>query len=182
MKGVGRATARLFAKNGYNVVIAARNPEKLKAAHAEIGRVSPAGSSMALSTDITDEAAVQQLVDAVTAKYETVNVVINCAGDAACALAVPPCLQPSQYLSGQCERLWCCTTGVCMTGALADTAVSDFVDQMNVNFLGAVTMTKGEPCFRIPGTLYHMSHAGTSTIEWHLGLTNMDIGWGPNLL
>lgn len=84
-QGVGRATARLFAQNGHNVVIAARNPEKLEAAHAEICRLSPAGSSMALSTDITDEGAVQQLVDAVTAKYETVNVLINCAGDARCA-------------------------------------------------------------------------------------------------
>lgn len=47
-----------------------------------------------------------------------------------------------------------------MTGALADTTVSDFVDQMNVNFMGAVTMTKGasdvtaetaSPCTRMPG-------------------------------
>ena len=86
MKGVGRATAQLFAKNGYNVVIAARNPAKLAAAHAEISRVSPAGSSMALSTDITDEAAVQQLVEAVTAKYENVSVLINCAGIAWCGV------------------------------------------------------------------------------------------------
>ena len=38
-----------------------------------------------------------------------------------------------------------------MTGALADTTVADFVDQMNVNFMGAVTMTKGEPLRGIYG-------------------------------
>ena len=34
-------------------------------------------------------------------------------------------------------------TGVCLNGTLESTPVADFVDQMNVNFLGAVIMTKG---------------------------------------
>lgn len=33
--------------------------------------------------------------------------------------------------------------GVCLNGTLESTSVSDFVEQMNVNFIGAVTMTKG---------------------------------------
>jgi len=33
---------------------------------------------------------------------------------------------------------------VCLNGTLENTAISDFVEQMNVNFLGAVTVTKGK--------------------------------------
>lgn len=34
--------------------------------------------------------------------------------------------------------------GVCLNGSLKDTSLSDFTEQMNVNFFGAVAMTKGE--------------------------------------
>ena len=84
-QGVGRATALLFARNSYNVVIAARNPDKLQAAEADLSRAcSSADAHMAVSTDITDEAAVQQLVEAVTARYEIVTTLINCAGVLLC--------------------------------------------------------------------------------------------------
>jgi NAD(P)-dependent dehydrogenase (short-subunit alcohol dehydrogenase family) len=80
-QGVGRAAALVFARNRYNVVIAARNPEKLAAADAQLGSAcARADAHLALSTDITDAAAVQRLVDAVTAKFEMVTTLINCAG------------------------------------------------------------------------------------------------------
>lgn len=34
--------------------------------------------------------------------------------------------------------------GVCLNGSLKDTSLSDFVEQMNVNFFGTVAMTKGD--------------------------------------
>ncbi|BDA42370.1 probable oxidoreductase EphD [Coccomyxa sp. Obi] len=112
-QGVGRVTALLFAQNGYNVVIAARNPDKLRATEAELVSAATRGSiCSALSTDITDETAVARLVEDVTSKYENVSILINCAG-------------------------------VCLNGTLESTSIADFVDQMNVNFLGAVIMTKG---------------------------------------
>lgn len=112
-QGVGRATALLFAQNGYNVVIAARNPDKLRATEAElVSTVTRESVCSAVSTDITDETAVARLVEDVTSRYENVQILINCAG-------------------------------VCLNGNLESTPVSDFVDQMNVNFLGAVIMTKG---------------------------------------
>ena len=82
MQGVGRATALLFARNGYNVVIAARNPEKLKATEAELAGASIGGSiCSAVPTDITDENSVTRLVEDVTSKYECVSILINCAGE-----------------------------------------------------------------------------------------------------
>ena len=35
--------------------------------------------------------------------------------------------------------------GVCLNGSLADTSMRDYMEQMNVNFFGAVAMTKGKP-------------------------------------
>lgn len=78
---MGRATALLFAQNGYNVVIAARNPDKLRATEAELVSSATRGSvCSATSTDITDETAVARLVEDVTSKYENVSILINCAG------------------------------------------------------------------------------------------------------
>ena len=144
-QGVGRAAALIFARNGYNVVIAARNPEKLAAADAQLGTAcSRAEGHLALSTDITDEAAVQRLVEAVTAKYETVTMLINCAGGVSFPVKTICCMSQCVLMS-ECSH----ATGVCLNGSVADTSVSDFIEQMNVNFLGAVAVTKG-PLQRAP--------------------------------
>ena len=48
----------------------------------------------------------------------------------------------SDYIDGQV----CCMVpaGVCLNGSLKDTSLSDFVEQMSVNFFGTVAMTKGD--------------------------------------
>lgn len=108
-QGVGRATALLFAQNGYNVVIAARNPEKLSATEAELGRASQRGNvPAAISSDITDESAVGKLVEQVTSMYENVNILINCAGectvaaDEHCTAAGKPAFFMISAFSSQC--------------------------------------------------------------------------------
>ena len=81
VQGVGRATAALFAKNGYNVVIAARNPDKLSAAQAQLERqCAPGRACLGIATDITDVSAVEGLVATVTEQCESVDILINCAG------------------------------------------------------------------------------------------------------
>ena len=81
LQGVGRATAELFAKNGYNVVIAARNPQKLSEAREQLSRrCAPGRACLGISTDITKGDAVDALVAQVTDKCESVDILINCAG------------------------------------------------------------------------------------------------------
>ena len=81
VQGVGRATAELFAKNGYNLVIAARNPGKLEDAQAQLERCcAPSRACLGIATDITDASAVEDLVAAVTEQCESVDILINCAG------------------------------------------------------------------------------------------------------
>ena len=41
------------------------------------------------------------------------------------------------------EILPVCAEGVCLNGSLADTSMHDYMEQMNVNFFGAVAMPKG---------------------------------------
>jgi len=64
---------------------------------------------------------------------------------------LPCCVEPDQqYAAELCcadantYKLECRAIGVCLNGSLKDTSLSDFAEQMNVNFFGAVAMTKGE--------------------------------------
>ena len=72
--GIGAATARLLAQNGYHVIAAARREEKLKKlaiSHSEIE---------AVSLDVTDQKSVDALAAHVAGK--PVAILINCAGGA----------------------------------------------------------------------------------------------------
>jgi NAD(P)-dependent dehydrogenase (short-subunit alcohol dehydrogenase family) len=55
-QGLGKAVARRFAREGYAVALAARNPERLASLASEIG-------ASAFPTDLTDEAGVKKLFE-----------------------------------------------------------------------------------------------------------------------
>lgn len=69
--GIGEATARELAGQGYHVYVGARRVERLRRLAEEIG-------GTALPLDVTDEASVQAFTDAV----ERVDVLVNNAGGA----------------------------------------------------------------------------------------------------
>jgi len=69
--GIGEATARELAKQGYHVYVGARRVERLETLAQEIG-----GTALAL--DVTDDEAVREFTDAV----ESVDVLVNNAGGA----------------------------------------------------------------------------------------------------
>lgn len=107
-------SALLFARRGYNVVVAARQPERLDAVAAEVTALAGASrphAALAVPTDITDAASVSSLAEAVVARYESVDVLVN-------------------------------NAGVCCSGPFADTTLDDWHAQMSVNCLGAVAVTK----------------------------------------
>ncbi|KXZ51855.1 hypothetical protein GPECTOR_11g293 [Gonium pectorale] len=80
-QGIGRATALLFARKGYNVVVAARDPGRLDYVVADCAAAAGrAGAALAVPTDVTQERQVAALVNKVLAKFETVDAVIHCAG------------------------------------------------------------------------------------------------------
>lgn len=64
-------------------MIAARNPEKLSEARAQLSRhCAPGRTCIGVSTDITKGDAVDSLVASVTEQCESIDILINCAGDA----------------------------------------------------------------------------------------------------
>jgi NADP-dependent 3-hydroxy acid dehydrogenase YdfG len=69
--GIGEATARRLAKEGYDVIAAARRADRLTALAAETG-------ARAVVLDVTDEASVRSLA----ADIETCSVLVNNAGGA----------------------------------------------------------------------------------------------------
>lgn len=71
--GIGLAIAERYAREGAQVVIAGRNPQRLEQAVAKIGR-----GARAISTDAGDEEQVRRLIDSVP----RVDLLVTCAGGA----------------------------------------------------------------------------------------------------
>lgn len=76
--GIGEACALVFARKGAKVVLAARRVERLEALVAKIEALG--SEALAVATDVTDEAAVQNLFDRAVERFGTVDVLINNAG------------------------------------------------------------------------------------------------------
>ena len=73
--GIGEATARLLAKAGCNVVLAARREERLNSLAAELGE-----RAFAAPTDVTDPAACAALVARTIEHFGSLEVLVNNAG------------------------------------------------------------------------------------------------------
>lgn len=74
--GIGAATARRLAAEGYRVVLVARRKERLEALAAEVNALGQAAEAVAL--DVTDAAAVRAFADGL----ESCDVLVNNAGGA----------------------------------------------------------------------------------------------------
>lgn len=78
-QGIGQATAHLFAQKGYDLVIAARQADRLEAA-AEAIRSSYHREVLAVPTDVRDPEQVQNLVDRALEKFGAIDILVNNAG------------------------------------------------------------------------------------------------------
>ncbi len=73
--GIGAAIAETFAKSGAQVVIAARNAERLEARAAAIGH-----GCAAIAADVSDEAQCQSLVAQTVERFDQLDILVNNAG------------------------------------------------------------------------------------------------------
>ena len=76
--GIGEATARRFAKEGYAVVLAARRQDLLDRIASDIAREG--GRSLVVPTDLSDAAETSALVRRAVDAYGRVDVLVNNAG------------------------------------------------------------------------------------------------------
>ena len=77
-RGIGKATARVFAEAGAAVALAARDAPALDANVAEIQAAG--GQALACPCDVADEASVQAVFAQVTASLGPVDILVNSAG------------------------------------------------------------------------------------------------------
>jgi NAD(P)-dependent dehydrogenase (short-subunit alcohol dehydrogenase family) len=78
--GIGLTVAKVLAGEGARVVIAARRPELLERASAEIERATNQ-SVLAISADTTVQGQVDQLVARALTAYSRIDVLVNCAAN-----------------------------------------------------------------------------------------------------
>ncbi|MBD1939642.1 SDR family NAD(P)-dependent oxidoreductase [Microcoleus sp. FACHB-68] len=77
-EGIGKATALLFAREGYDLVLAARHADRLEAAAGEVRSLGR--SALAVPTDVTDPVQVNALIHRALEQFGKIDVLINNAG------------------------------------------------------------------------------------------------------
>jgi 3-oxoacyl-[acyl-carrier protein] reductase len=143
-KGIGKAIARGLAAEGVKVVLLARGKEQLDAAAAEVANES--GSEViGIQADIAKSDSVKAAADAVKAKFGSVNIVVNNAGN------------PMRRMDRQI--LW------------PDT---DWTDDLNLKIVGALRVTQAFlPLMPTDGTGRVINISGTaSMLVWAPALTH----------
>lgn len=73
--GFGAAMARIFVRNGHQVIISGRRAERLQALAAELGE-----AALPVVLDVTDKASIKAALDGLPAAWQTIDVLINNAG------------------------------------------------------------------------------------------------------
>src|SRR5689334_7079009 len=77
-RGIGRAIAVRFAHEGADLVINGRSPERVQQVCAELGTLGR--RALPTVADVTDEAAVEEMVDATIRAYGRIDILVNNVG------------------------------------------------------------------------------------------------------
>jgi NADP-dependent 3-hydroxy acid dehydrogenase YdfG len=77
-RGIGRATARLLAGHGADVIITARSAPELDSLASEISALGR--QSLVVPADVSEEAAVARLQEQALARFSRVDILVNNAG------------------------------------------------------------------------------------------------------
>ncbi len=76
--GIGAATAELFGRKGYRVVLAARRKDRLLAMAAMVRDLG--GEALPVKTDVSEYDQIENLVDLAMSEYGRIDVLLNNAG------------------------------------------------------------------------------------------------------
>ena len=77
-KGIGRAVAKEFANNGYNIVICYNH--SISAAQELLAEISGITRAIAVKVDVSNEDEVKNMIDITKKSFGTIDVLVNCAG------------------------------------------------------------------------------------------------------
>ena len=79
-KGIGKAIALRFAKEGFDMAICARNREQIEITKKEILQLNSSIGVIAKSVDISDKKKLQEFGEMVLQSFTTIDVLVNNAG------------------------------------------------------------------------------------------------------
>ncbi len=77
--GIGEALAMGLSIHGATVIVSSRNQASIEKVAEQITAAS-GNQAMAITSDVTDEASVQKMVDAVVQKYGRIDILVNAMG------------------------------------------------------------------------------------------------------
>ncbi|MGX1927860.1 SDR family NAD(P)-dependent oxidoreductase [Flagellimonas sp. 2504JD4-2] len=77
--GIGKATAELLAKHGFNLILCGRRENRLVVLKAELGETA---NIHTLNFDVRDKEAVQKAIEGLPADFSQIDILINNAGNA----------------------------------------------------------------------------------------------------
>uniref|UniRef100_A0A1I7SKC7 SDR family NAD(P)-dependent oxidoreductase n=1 Tax=Bursaphelenchus xylophilus TaxID=6326 RepID=A0A1I7SKC7_BURXY len=78
--GIGRETAKIFAREGANVVLHGQDETRLKEAEKEVQAISNAGKTLSIRGPIQDEKTWEKIANETIKKFGRIDVLVNNAG------------------------------------------------------------------------------------------------------
>lgn len=79
-RGIGYATAAIFAQNNFNVAICARNAEQLESAVNQLKSLNAKVKILGIQVDVTDKLQIQNFATQVLNEFSKIDVLVNNAG------------------------------------------------------------------------------------------------------
>ena len=152
-RGIGEGIAKSFAEAGASVVVAARRTEEIDRVAAEINESG--GSAIAVTTDVTDDDAVENLAKAAIVEYGKLTSWVNNAGGS-------PMRMP---LSDLPREEWDRTVALNLTSIyIGCVTAAKYMTKGSI-----INITSGAGSGPVPGSgHYGASKAGTNSLTWTL--------------
>jgi NADP-dependent 3-hydroxy acid dehydrogenase YdfG len=146
--GIGAATARLLAKNGYHVIAAARRADRLNALAAEDANIE------ALTLDVTVQSEIDALAKHLQGK--PVSILVNCAGGAFDADSV----------NDSDPEIWKKTYDVNVVGSVRMVkAMTPLMQEFGRGHIVMISSTAGHRVYENGGSYVAAKFAETSLVE-----------------
>jgi NADP-dependent 3-hydroxy acid dehydrogenase YdfG len=146
--GIGAATARLLAKNGYHVIAAARRADRLNALAAEDANIE------ALTLDVTVQSEIDALAKHLQGK--PISILVNCAGGAFDADSV----------NDSDPEIWKKTYDVNVVGSVRRVkAMTPLMQEFGRGHIVMISSTAGHRVYENGGSYVAAKFAETSLVE-----------------
>ena len=152
-RGIGAGIARAFAEAGASVVVAARRTREIEAVATGIERAG--GSAIAVTTDVTDVSALENLAQSAVSRYGKLTDWINNAGGS--TMRMPSMEMPRDE--------WHRTIALNLTAVYEGSLVARQYMQRG----SIINITSGAGTGPVPGSAhYGAAKAGTNSLTWTL--------------